>query len=508
MPTQPWYRQAAPWPSPRTATFFFSEQTGTDNPTNGEIIPFRSAPGFIDVDGDGDLDMIIGDVCGGVVLFDNTGTANSPAFDVADQSANPFSLIGLGANGSPALVDIDGDLDLDVFVGAGGVNNAISGDVRYYENTGTINNPSYAERTGTDNPLDVNVGKEAGPAFVDIDNDGDFDAFVGEGGVTINSGQINFFENTGSPTAPAFIERTGTDNPLSFVDFGPGGIGDAKITFVDLDSDGDPDAFGGDEYGLIHFFENTGSAESAMFVEQTGTLNPFDAVDVGGNANPSFVDIDSDGDFDLFIGENNYYLNFFLNLDGSLPVEIASFDAIVDGESILLRWDTASERDNAGFEVQQSESGTNDTDNWATLAFIPGAGTSSETRHYQYARRESSPGSYRFRLKQLDTGGNATYSEIIEVGVDLVDNYQLSAAYPDPFKSGSTFSLAVGHTQHVTVSVYNSIGQRMAVLYDKILSTGAPHRFTIESKGWPSGVYTYYVSGEQFSASRTVLLVK
>ena len=507
--TEPWYRRSAPWQPPsRTATaFLFSERTGTDNPTNGEAIPFRSAPAFIDIDGDLDLDLILGDVCGGVVLFENTGTANSPAFDAVDQSSNPFNVIALGANGAPTLVDIDNDLDLDVFVGVGGINNALSGAVRYYENTGTGGSPAFLERTGTANPLDVNIGKEAAPTFVDIDDDGDFDAFVGEGGVTISSGQVNYFENTGTSTTPAFIERRGSDNPLSFVDFGPGGIGDAKPTFVDLDGDGDFDVFGGDEYGLIHFFENTGTSDTAAFVERTGILNPFDGVDVGGNASPTFVDIDTDGDFDLFIGENNYSLNFFLNLDAALPVEITSFDAVIREETILLRWDTAGERNNAGFEIQRSAARGHTPDDWNAVAFVAGAGTTNEPQHYQFPVANPSPGIHRFRLKHIDFGGNATYSRVVEVRVDLFEPYRLTAAYPDPFNSGSTFSLAVDRAQHVTVTVYNSIGRRMAVLFDGELSSGATHRFTIESNGWPSGVYTYHVAGERFKVGRTVLLV-
>ena len=68
----------------------------------------------------------------------------------------------------------------------------------------------FVERTGTANPLgSVVVGWENAPAFVDIDGDGDFDAFIGE-----EYGTINYFENTGTNTAPVFVERTGTGNPL------------------------------------------------------------------------------------------------------------------------------------------------------------------------------------------------------------------------------------------------------------------------------------------------------
>ena len=132
------------------------------------------------------------------------------------------------------------------------------------------------------------------PSFADLDGDGDLDAVIGA-----QDGTLHYFQNTGSATVPAFTEQTGAANPFNFVDVGTR----STPSFVDLDGDGDLDAVVGEEYGTLHYFENTGSAVAPAFTELTGAANPFDGVDVGFNARPSFADLDGDGDLDAIVGE-------------------------------------------------------------------------------------------------------------------------------------------------------------------------------------------------------------
>ena len=170
------------------------------------------------------------------------------------------------------------------------------GKILHFKNTGSVTNPTFVEQTGTDNPFNgVEVGYEVAPTFVDVDSDGDMDAFVGG-----NYGTILHFKNTGSVTNPTFVEQTGTDNPFNGVNVGYS----AAPTFVDVDSDGDMDAFVGNYDGKIFHFKNTGSVTNPTFVEQTGTDNPFNGVNVGYSAAPTFVDVDSDGDMDAFVGND------------------------------------------------------------------------------------------------------------------------------------------------------------------------------------------------------------
>ena len=96
----------------------------------------RASPDFADLDGDGDLDAFVGNSSGNTIFFANTGTASAPAF--AAPSSNPFGLADVGSSASPAFADLDGDGDLDAFVGEQ------SGNTILFENTGTASDPAFA----------------------------------------------------------------------------------------------------------------------------------------------------------------------------------------------------------------------------------------------------------------------------------------------------------------------------------------------------------------------------
>lgn len=116
-----------------------------------------------------------------------------------------------------------------------------------------------------------------------------------------NTGTIRYLRNTGTNTTPNFVEQTGTANPLNAVAVGS----NAKPAFVDIDGDGDKDCFVGANNGTIYFYRNTGTAASPAFSLQIGASNPFDGIDVGTNSAPAFGDTDSDGDFDCVVGRSN-----------------------------------------------------------------------------------------------------------------------------------------------------------------------------------------------------------
>ncbi len=252
-------------------------------------------PAFVDIDNDGDFDVFVGDF-ESLMFFENTGSSTTPSFS---QANNPLNLDAINNDfaPAPAFVDIDNDGDFDAFVGTN------FGTIVFAENTGSITAPTFL--TTSNNPFGFrNVAGTAAPAFVDIDNDGDFDAFVGavEGAGAISA--ISFFENTGSVSSPSFSQVSGASNPLNIVN-----IDDAfeyKPAFVDIDSDGDFDVFVGVDTGGVIFFENIGSATSALFTRGADFYDLLTAGDIddGNQFSPSFVDIDGDGDNDVFVGRN------------------------------------------------------------------------------------------------------------------------------------------------------------------------------------------------------------
>lgn len=261
------------------------------------IVPVNGTPAAVDINADGDIDIFSGDYQGAIFYFENAGSAASPTMTARTGVNNPFNGIDVGDDSAPTFADIDNDGDFDAFVGED------SGTVKYFENTGSAASPAFTERTGVNNPLnDVAANGRAKPVFTDIDADGDLDAFVGE-----LSGQFSYFENTGSVGSPTFTERAGVLNPLNGID-----VGDrSAVAFMDIDLDGDFDAFIGED-GSTHYFENTGSAESPTFTERTEHLNPLD--DLGFTESvPTFADMNGDGDKDLLLGwsygATDYYEN-------------------------------------------------------------------------------------------------------------------------------------------------------------------------------------------------------
>jgi len=200
---------------------------------------------------------------------------------------NPFGLRNVGSFASSTLIDIDGDRDLDVFVGKG------DGNTAFFRNVGTVNSPIFA--ASSTNPFGLSdVGALASPTFVDIDGDGDLDAFVGNGGFYSSNGYYDslggdtlFFRNIGTVSNPKF--STASSNPFGLIDLGYY----ASPTFVDIDGDGDFDAFVGN---II--FKNTGTVSNPVFAEE---YNLFSFI-FGFDVNPTPVDIEGDGDFDVFVG--------------------------------------------------------------------------------------------------------------------------------------------------------------------------------------------------------------
>lgn len=150
-----------------------------------------------DLDNDGDFDILVSELFGDFVYFQNTGTASAPTF--AAEVTNPFGLVAVsGAFSYPELGDLDGDGDYDLMVGE------YYGDFHYFENTGTDSAPAFA--AASVNPFGLTaVDYSSAPCFANLDGDCDLDLISTDG-----YGGIYFFENTQTPVVDATIIVTGT----------------------------------------------------------------------------------------------------------------------------------------------------------------------------------------------------------------------------------------------------------------------------------------------------------
>ncbi|MCP4696265.1 MAG: hypothetical protein GY862_05395 [Gammaproteobacteria bacterium] len=322
----------------------FTERTDTANPLGEVDVEQSSVPFLADIDNDGDLDAFIG-AGGKVSYYENTGSTNRAIF-TERTGTNPLGWISsyyyMWNDLVPFLADIDNDGDLDAFIGAGG-------KVSYYENTGSAVGPIFT-RSYTYNPLDgVNVGQLF---LVDMDNDGDLDAFIGTVKVQEDDATVRYYKNTGSADRAVFTEYTDTTaNPLGGIDMK---YAYAAPFLADMDNDGDLDAFIGAHDGVTRYYENTGDTEEAVFMERTDTANPLGGMYVGqdNKASPFLADIDNDGDLDVFIGSwNNSTTHYYENIGRTdRPVftrrtGTANPLEVVEGRNILFLADMDNDGD-------------------------------------------------------------------------------------------------------------------------------------------------------------------
>ncbi|CAN5621906.1 hypothetical protein BH09BAC4_BH09BAC4_42280 [soil metagenome] len=152
----------------------FEGQGNDENP--------NAAPTLGDIDADGDLDAVIGTANGNLLYYQNVGTATNPIYSQQTGSANPFGGLApnlrasANANFSPSLGDMDGDGDLDAIVGTA------EGTILFFKNVGTAINPIYSQQTGSTNPFGGQgngIDLNASPSLGDTDGDGDLDAIIG-----------------------------------------------------------------------------------------------------------------------------------------------------------------------------------------------------------------------------------------------------------------------------------------------------------------------------------------
>ena len=307
------------WPLAVGAAPSFTEVTGAANPFDGVDVGKFSAPSFVDLDNDGDLDALLGDDAGQLNYYRNDGTATAPSFTAVTGAGNPMNGVDVGKNARPAFVDLDGDGDQDLAVGSD------DGTLEYFRNVGTVTTPVFVS-VALGAPLDAVtvLGADASPAFGDLDGDGDFDLMVGD-----DNGQFRYFLNTGTVNAPAYTEQVGAGNPMDGVDLGKG----SAPLLHDMDADGDLDLITGDNDGSLHYYENQGTASVPSLVELAGIDDPFAGLDFGNASTPAAVDIDGDGDPDLFVGEQFGTVNFLRNEPA--PAGAVQFNAVEVGSDAV-----------------------------------------------------------------------------------------------------------------------------------------------------------------------------
>jgi len=195
-----------------------------------------------------------------------------------------------------------------------------------------------------------------------------------------------------------------------------------------------------------------------------------------------------------------------------LPVELTSFNAkLVNNNSVKLQWQTATEVNNYGFEIERAlllKGGTNSSpDEWKKIGFVEGAGNSNSPKQYNFIDEKLIGGSsFIYRLKQIDMDGSFTYSD--EAKINIIQNkYKLFQNYPNPFNPSTKIRFSLKKPEKVIVKIFNSIGQEIETLVNKNYEAGT-YEINFNPVYLTNGVYLYQIQAGNFREVRKMILLK
>jgi len=302
------------------------------------------------------------------------------------------------------------------------------------------------------------------------------------------------------------------------------GNGDGKVTSDDFGASGATQRsniiWGVEEYGsctanlTFNYSNITGysSNESALKLlkrndaESAWTDVTGSAIPNTGNHTFTMSGLTSFSEFSIGDGGEN-----------PLPVELNTFSANVNDNSVTLKWQTQTEVDNYGFEIErkvsstQSSVGSQSQNTWEKIGFIQGHGNSNSLKEYSFVDNTVLSGKYLYRLRQIDNDGNFKYSSIVEV-TSLPTKYSLGQNYPNPFNPSTIIKFGLPEASFVTLKVYNMLGQEIKTLVSGYNEAG---NYNIKWNGdnnfgnpVPNGTYIYRIISNNYVKSMKMILLK
>lgn len=191
-----------------------------------------------------------------------------------------------------------------------------------------------------------------------------------------------------------------------------------------------------------------------------------------------------------------------------VPVELTAFTAVSVKNKNILSWQTASEKNNSGFEIQRSA----DKVKFEKIGFVAGKGTTTEKQNYSFTDVTPLSGVNFYRLKQVDFDGTVNYTNTVEAVAALPTTFALSQNYPNPFNPVTNISYQVPAKTHITLTVFNSVGQKIKTLTDEVKEAGY-YNITWDGKdsrntGVAAGIYFYRIQGGDFISTKKMIYLK
>ncbi len=198
-----------------------------------------------------------------------------------------------------------------------------------------------------------------------------------------------------------------------------------------------------------------------------------------------------------------------------LPVELTSFTRNIVGKKVKLYWQTATEVNNYGFEVQRlavsnqllANSKELNANGWSKIGFVNGHGNSNSPKKYSFTDEPFGRKEFKYRLKQIDFDGKFEYSDEVTAVFEDVTTFELEQNYPNPFNPSTKISYTIPQRSNVKLRVYNMLAQMEAELVNESQEAGH-YQVIFNGSNLPSGTYFYKLEAGKFVDVKKFLLVK
>lgn len=235
--------------------------------------------------------------------------------------------------------------------------------------------------------------------------------------------------------------------------------------------------------------------------EITNTFTEF-TTSILGNGNSIDIKIE----FNLNSGDEDIALdNIRIGSDQiPLPVELTTFSASIFEESVELIWETVTEINNYGFEIERKIK----EGEWNKLDFVNGHGNSNSPKYYSFLDNSiEGSGNYYYRLKQIDIDGTYEYSEIVEANLGVPNKFELNQNFPNPFNPTTSIQFNLPQESDAKLSVFNVLGEEVVELINNKISAGY-HSIQFDGAELNSGIYFYKLESKDFTQIRKMMLIK
>ncbi|MBI9072244.1 MAG: endonuclease [Melioribacteraceae bacterium] len=211
-------------------------------------------------------------------------------------------------------------------------------------------------------------------------------------------------------------------------------------------------------------------------------------------------------------------------LDGSpLPVELVSFTACVNDEGVILNWETATEVNNYGFEIERfaakssylsNQYTQSSAEEWEKIAFVEGHGNSNSPKYYSLEDKNVLADNVKYRLKQIDIDGGFEYSDVIECEIESAELTLLKQNYPNPFNPSTIIEYRIhpaGTQRGVSVQlrIYDILGNEIVKLVNEKQRPGR-YKVVLDAAKYnlASGVYYYSLISDSGIKVKKMLFLK